>query len=81
MIKKSLITEGSKNILQLKLIQLAFIYLPVVSLLLIILVKVGRKIKSVSQQIREPSEPSISVNRATAREAESEMTLQHLDQL
>ena len=78
-------TEGSKIILQLELVQLAFIYLSMVSLLLLILLKVGRKIKSVcrlSGQIREPSEPSISVNRATvtAREAESE-ALQPVNQL
>ena len=68
MIKTSLITEGSSNILLLEFVQLAFIYLPMVSLLLIIL---GKRIKSVCQlsgQIREPSEPSISVNRS--READ-----------
>ena len=84
MIKHSLITEGNDNILQLKLVQLAFIYLPMVFLLLIIFVKVGRKIKSVcwlSGQTREPSqEPSINMNRA-GREGESEMSLQPLDQL
>ena len=83
MIKSSLITEGSSNILQLKLLQFAFIYLPMVSQLLIILVKVGRKIKSVCQlsgQTREPSEPSISMNRTNARE-ESEMAIQPVNQL
>ena len=82
MIKHSLIIESNDNILQLKLVQLAFIYLPMVSLLLIVLVKVGRKIKSVywlSGEIREPSEPSISVNRSG--EGESEMALQPLNQL
>ena len=78
MIKTSLITQNNNNhILQLKLIQLAFIYMPMIPLLLIILVKVGRKMKSfcrLSGQIREPSEePSLSLNRAT--EAESEITV------
>jgi chromate transport protein ChrA len=63
MIKYSLTTEGSKNILQLKLIQLAFIYLPILSLLLIILVRMGRKIKMVCQveSRREPPEPSNNI--------------------
>ena len=83
-IKYSLTTECSKNIHQLKLIQLAFIYLPMVSLLVIILVKMGRKVKSVCQlsgQIREPPEPSmISVNRS--READQpEVALQPVNQL
>ena len=78
MIKSSLITNRSKNILRLKQIQLAFIYLPMVSLLLIISVKVGRKlkIKMVRQDElrREPPEPLvISVNRE-----ESDMALQQL---
>ena len=55
-----------------------------VSLLLIVLVKVGRKIKSIcrlSGRVREPSQkPSINVNRA-GREGELEMALQPLDQL
>ena len=84
MLKHSLIIEDKNNILQQKLVQLAFIYLPMVSLLLIVIVKVGRKIKSVywlSGQIREPSEPSIiNVNRGGS-EAESEMALQPLNQL
>ena len=78
MIKTSLITQNNNNhILQLKFVQLVFIYMPMIPLLLIILVKVGRKMKSfcrLSGQIREPSEePSISLNRA--REAESEITV------
>ena len=78
MIKTSLITQNNNNnILHLKLVQLAFIYMPMIPLLLIILVKVGRKMKSfcrLSGQIREPSEePSISLN--TTREAESEITV------
>ncbi len=87
MIKYSLTTEGSKNILQLKLIQLAFVYLPILSLLLIIilLVRMGRKIKMVCQveSRREPPEPSnniISVNRS--RDADQpEIALQPMDQL
>ena len=83
MIKSSLIANRSKNILRLKQIQLAFIYLPMVSLLLIILVKVGRKLKIKNLMIcqgEEPPEPSIiSVNRS--RGDESEIALQPVNQL
>ena len=53
-------------------------YLPMVSLLLIILVKVGRKIKIVCQDepTREPPEPSI----ISADRDESEIAL-HIQQL
>ena len=78
MIKSSLVTNRSKNIIRLKQIQLAFIYLPMVSLLLIMLVKVGRKIKIVCQDepTREPPEPSI----ISADRDESEIAL-HIQQL
>ena len=68
MIKTSLITE-SNNILQLKLIQLAFIYMPIISLLLILSLKIGTKLLFLWKTHNEISEspedepPSSGVSR------------------
>ena len=44
MIKFSLITESTENVLKLELIQLAFVHLPFLSLLLILMMKFGKKV-------------------------------------
>ena len=73
MIRTSLITESDYSILHLKIVQLAFIYLPLITLIFVILVKVGRKLNLVcrlSAQAKESLELSISVNRAQDDETE-----------
>lgn len=75
MIKSSLITGSNNNIVNLKLIQLALIYMPMMSLLLIIFMKVGQKIVSLCRLsrriIREPIQQP-SVGQIGDRDAESE---------
>ena len=69
MIKISLITESNNNILQLKLVQLAFIYMPIISLLLILSLKIVTKLLFLWKTHNEISEspedepPSSGVSR------------------
>ena len=72
MIKTSLIAETNSNIHQLKLVQLAFIYIPIISLLSVILFKIGIKFcflwKSHEQKDSHAGEASRAPNLMIVRE-------------
>ena len=75
MIKMALITEDNNNILLLKSIQLAFIYMPMASLLLVLTLKIGRKLcflwkscKNVNQPPEELLSPCASRDTETEPE-------------
>ena len=80
MIKTSLTTGSDRNILQLKLVQLTFIYLPMLCLLFIVSLRIGRKLCSLRKSTRGIEEPTgASSNPTVSQVSQSEIKLPLLE--